>query len=305
MTTRRNFVAGASALAGWGLSGADLARAAGGLPDTFTADLARIELENGGRLGVAVQDTGSGAKAGHRDGERFPMCSTFKLLAAAAVLKRVDGGKERLDRRIAFAASDIVVNSPITKERVGGDGMTLAELCEAAMIVSDNTAGNLILASLGGPQAITDYARSLGDTITRLDRIEPDLNEAVPGDPRDTTTPQAMLGNVRNLVLGKALSAASKEQLTKWLLGNKTGDTRLRAGLPADWRTGDKTGSGERGTTNDVGVVWPPGRAPIVVAIYYTETSVAAEKRNAVLAAVGRALVPDGEGGPRRGTGLY
>ena len=259
MTTRRDFVAGAGALAGWGLAGAGVARAAGGLPDTFTADMARIELENGGRLGVAVQDTGSGARAGHRDGERFPMCSTFKLLAAAAVLKRVDGGGERIDRRIVFAASDIVVNSPITKERIGGNGMTLAELCEAAMIVSDNTAGNLILASLGGPQAITDYARTLGDTITRLDRIEPDLNEAVPGDPRDTTTPQAMLGNVRQLVLGKALSAASKEQLTKWLIGNKTGDTRLRAGLPAGWRTGDKTGSGERGTTNDVGVVWPPG----------------------------------------------
>jgi beta-lactamase class A len=302
MTTRRDFVAGASALAGWGLLDASVARAAGGLPDTFTADLARIEFENGGRLGVAVQDTGSGARAGHRDGERFPMCSTFKLLATAAVLKRVDGGQERLDRRVVFTASDIVVNSPVTKERVGGDGMTLAELCEAAMTVSDNTASNLILSSLGGPQAVTDYVRSLGDSITRLDRIEPDLNEAVPGDPRDTTTPQAMLGNVRNLVLGKALSAASKEQLTKWLLGNKTGDTRLRAGLPAGWRTGDKTGSGERGTTNDVGVVWPPGRAPIVVAIYFTETSAAAEKRNAVLAAVGRALAPDGQ---RRGSGLY
>ena len=305
MTTRRNFVAGASALAGWGLAGAGVARAAGGLPDTFTADLARIELENGGRLGVAVQDTGSGARAGHRDGERFPMCSTFKLLAAAAVLKRVDGGQERLDRRIVFAASDIVVNSPVTKERIGDAGMTLAELCEAAMTVSDNTAGNLLLASLGGPQAITDYARTLGDTMTRLDRIEPDLNEAVPGDPRDTTTPQAMLGNVRQLVLGRALSAASKEQLTKWLRGNKTGDTRLRAGLPAGWLTGDKTGSGERGTTNDIGVVWPPGRAPIVVAIYYTETTATAEKRNAVLAAVGRALAPDGPDGLRRGSGLY
>src|SRR5260221_7502776 len=160
MKTRRNFVTGAGALAGWGLSGAGAARAAGGLPDTFTADLARIEFENGGRLGVAVQDTGSGARAGHRDGERFPMCSTFKLLAAAAVLKRVDGGNERLDRRIVFTASDIVVNSPIPKERIGGDSMTLAELCQAAMTVSDNTAGNLILPTLVAPQAITDHARS-------------------------------------------------------------------------------------------------------------------------------------------------
>ena len=138
--------------------------------------------------------------------------------------------------------------------------MTLAEICEAAMIVSDNTAGNLILAALGGPAGFTAYVRSLGDSITRLDRIEPDLNEAAPGDPRDTTTPLAMLGNVQKLVLGDALSAASREQLTKWMLGNKTGDTRLRAQLPAGWRTGDKTGAGERGTNNDVGVLWPPGR---------------------------------------------
>ncbi len=178
-------------------------------------------------------DTGSGAKIEHRGSERFPMCSTFKLVAAAAVLKRVEEGKERLDRRIVFQASDIVVNSLFTKERVGGDGMTLAEICEAAMIVSDNTAGNLILATLGGPAGFTAYVRSLGDSVTRLDRIEPELNEALPGDPRDTTTPLAMLDNVRKLLLGDTLSAASREQLTKWMLGNKTGDTRLQAQLPA------------------------------------------------------------------------
>jgi beta-lactamase class A len=154
MTTRRHFVTGAGALAGWSLLQRGSAGAAG-LPDTLAADLARIELESGGRLGVAVLDTGSGARVEHRGNELFPVCSTFKLLAAAAVLKRVDEGKERLDRRIVFQASDIVVNSLFTKERVGGDGMTLADICEAAMIVSDNTAGNLILATLGGPAGLT------------------------------------------------------------------------------------------------------------------------------------------------------
>lgn len=299
MTTRRELIAGAAALAGFGLFGATGAQA--GLPDTLAQDLARIELESVGRLGVAVLDTGSGARVEHRGDERFPMCSTFKLLASAAVLKRVDQGQEKLDRRIVFQAKDIVANSPITEKHVGGDGMTLAEICEAAMTVSDNTAGNLILASLGGPQGITDYARSLGDRFTRLDRFETELNEALPDDPRDTTTPLAMLGNVRKLVLGDALSPASKDQLTKWLLANKTGDTRVRAELPAGWRTGDKTGSGERGTTNDIGVLWPAEGAPIVVTIYLTGTEASAEKRSATLAAVGKAIASSG----RRGSGTY
>ena len=237
--------------------------ALGGLRGEFAA----LEGQSGGRLGVAVLHTGSGGFVGHRADERFPMCSTFKLLAAAAVLKRIDEGKERLDRRVKFTTSDIVINSPVTKERVGGEGMSVGDLCGAAMTVSDNTAGNLVLASLGGPQALNDYLRSLGDAVTRLDRIEPDLNEALPDDPRDTTTPAAMLKNIQTLVLGDALSERSKEQLISWLVGNKTGDARLRARLPASWRVGDKTGSGEHGTTNDVGVAWPPQSAPVLIAI--------------------------------------
>ena len=240
--------------------------------------------------GLDILDTVTGARTSHRADESFPMCSTFKLLAAAAILSRVDAGRERLDRRIRFEASEVVVNSAVTKDRVGGPGMSLAEICEAAMIVSDNTAGNLLLAALGGPAGLTAYARSLGDTVTRLDRIEPDLNEATPGDPRDTTTPAAMLSNLRTLVLGTVLSGKSREQLTAWLLGNKTGGTRLRAGLPDGWRVGDKTGTGENGTTNDVGLVWPPERAPIIVSIYLTQTSATGEQRNATLAAVGRAV---------------
>jgi beta-lactamase class A len=292
MITRRQFTRGAAAaIVGYGLTNRPRsACAARGTSDELAGNLARIETESGGRLGVAIFDTLTGARSGHRTDERFPMCSTFKLLATAAVLARVDAGKERLDRRIQFKAADLIVNSPISKDRIGEPGMSLEEICQAAMIVSDNTAGNLLLATLGGPAGLTDYARSLGDTITRLDRIEPDLNEALPGDPRDTTSPAAMLSNLRTLVLGTALSGNSRNRLTAWLLGNKTGDTRLRAGLPKSWRVGDKTGAGERGTTNDVGVIWPPERAPIIACIYLTGTSANSQQQNATLAAVGREI---------------
>jgi beta-lactamase class A len=301
VTTRRNFVTGASAVAGLGWLGSALAWSASDakLLDT----LSTIERNSGGRLGVAVLDTGSGAQTGLHADDSFPMCSTFKMLACGAVLKRVDEGKEKLDRRITIEAQDVVPGTSFIKAPVGGDGMALADICEAAMIYSDNTAGNIILASLGGPQGLTAYARSIGDSLTRLDRNEPTLNEAVPGDPRDTTTPSAMLKNVQALVLGTALSPASRDQLTKWMLGNKTGDTRIRAGIPAGWRCGDKTGAGERGTTNDIGVLWPPDRAPIVVTIYLTETSADTAKRNATLAAVGRAVAL-GAGG-QKGSGTY
>jgi beta-lactamase class A len=168
--------------------------------------------------------------------------------------------------------------------------MTLNELCHAAMTYSDNTAANLILAGLGGPKSVTAFARTLDDTITRLDRTEPTLNEAIPGDPRDTTTPAAMAKNMQALLIGHALSETSKGLLMQWLIGNKTGDSRLRAGLPKDWRAGDKTGTGDRGSTNDIAIIWPPGRKPILVAAYLTECTASAERRNAALAMVGRAI---------------
>jgi beta-lactamase class A len=289
MGTRRDFIQGSAALAGCGFFGATRPTRAAASLDSLGSEFARIERDIAGRLGVAVLDTASGQRAGHHSDDKFPMCSTFKLLGAGAALKRVDDGQEHLDRRIMFAAKDVVANSPITEKHVA-DGMTLAELCEAAITLSDNTAGNMILASLDGPAGLTAFARSLGDTVTRLDRWETELNEAIPGDPRDTTTPSAMLNNVNALVLGSALSAASREQLTKWLLGNKTGDTRMRAKLATGWRVADKTGSGERGSTNDIGVIWPPERAPVIVTIYLTETTASAEQRNATLAAVCKAV---------------
>ena len=286
MITRRRMLQGA-ALAGFGLTRG--AWAAGGV-GTLGATLSAIEADSGGRLGVAILDTATGARCGHRADERFAMCSTFKLLAAGAILARVDGGRERLDRRIRFAADRLVAYSPITKAHVGGAGMTLGELCEAAITQSDNTAANLLLAALGGPTAITAYARTLGDRATRLDRIEPELNQAAPGDPRDVTTPAAMLGNLRRLTLRDALTPASRDQLTRWLRANKTGDARLRANLPAGWQVGDKTGSGGHGSTNDVGLLWPPDRAPILVSVYLTQTDAPPDRRDATVAAVGRAV---------------
>ena len=253
--------------------------------------LAGLERRSGGRLGVAAVDTASRRRADYRSDERFPLCSTFKFLAAAFVLARVDRGHEKLDRRVVFADKDLVTYSPVTKDRVGAGGMSMAEICDAAVTLSDNTAGNLMLASFGGPSALTHFARTLDGGVTRLDRIETALNEATPGDPRDTTTPAAMLEIMRRLLVDDTLSAGSRERLTGWLLANKTGDKRLRAGLPADWRVGDKTGTGGNGSANDIAVVWPPGRAPILVAVYFTGSTVSDEARNAVIANAGRIVV--------------
>ena len=249
--------------------------------------LAEIEAREGGRLGVFVRDTGAGATIEHRADERFPMCSTFKLLTAAAALKRVDDGAERLDRTIAYGPNDLLEYAPIVKAHVAEGGMTVADLCAAAIDWSDNTAGNLILQSIGGPAGFTQFARSLGDELTRLDRNEPTLNESLPGDPRDTTSPRAMATNMQKVLLGDALSDASRHQLQTWLIGDKVGDKRLRAGLPPSWRIGDKTGTGDRGSTNAVAIIWPPGRAPLIATVYYTESSASVDARNAIHKAIG------------------
>ena len=249
--------------------------------------LADMEAREGGRLGVFVRDTGAGATIEHRADERFPMCSTFKLLAAAAALKRVDQGAERLDRKIAYGPSDLLEYAPVAKAHVAEGGMTVADLCAAAIDWSDNTAGNLILESIGGPAGFTEFARSLGDPVTRLDRNEPTLNESLPGDPRDTTSPRAMAGAMQKVLVGDALSGASRSQLQTWLIGDKVGDKRLRAGLPPSWRIGDKTGTGDRGSTNAVAIIWPPGRAPLIATVYYTGSSASVDARNAVHKEIG------------------
>ena len=287
---RRNFVAalGLIPLAAVAQASPQKNSGAAALADTgWLEALARIEASVGGRVGVAVLDTHTGRQIAHRGGERFPMASTFKFLLAAQTLRRVDQGQDKLDRRITYAKKDLVTYSPVTEPHADGAGLTVEELCAGTMTLSDNTAANLLLASNGGPVALTAYVRSLGDSITRLDRNEPALNEAKPGDPRDTTTPQAMVHCIQALALGDALSPASREKLQGWLLANKTGDKRLRARLPEGWKAGEKTGAASRGTSNDAGVFWPPGRKPVVVSCYLTGGEAPPEQREAAMAEIG------------------
>ena len=253
--------------------------------------LAALESKHPGRICVSILDMASGKRVEHRAGERILMCSTFKALLAALVLARVDKGEERLDRRIRYTKSDLVSNSPATEANVGNTGMTVAELCAATINLSDNAAANLLLASSGGPKALTAFCRSLGDEITHLDRIEPELNyHDSPGDERDTTTAAAMLENLRRLLFTDVLSPASRSQLAAWLIMTKTGDARLRAGLPKNWLAGDKTGTNDDkfGNANDIAVLWPSNRAPIIVTAYCEIPGIAPDERNAVIAEIGR-----------------
>lgn len=249
------------------------------------ARFAALEHKYGGRLGVAVLDTAGGHRFAHRGDERFLICSTFKLLLVAAVLKQIDGGVEKLDRRIVFDKDALLEYAPVTKRHVGPAGMTVAQLCKATIIWSDNTAANLLLMSIGGPIAVTKFARSMGDQFTLVDRIEPALN------PYDTTTPSAMLGDMQKLLLSDVLSQSSRDKLVRWLVGCQTGLQSLRAGIPVGWRVGDKTGQWDGNghhVNNDVAIVWPPHRKPLLVTSYYMTNTADVAVRKAVLADVGR-----------------
>ena len=252
--------------------------------------LAAIESRVGGRLGVAALDVATGRRLGHRAGERFAMCSTFKAMAVAAVLTRVDAGQEQLDRFVRYGASDLLSYAPVTRAHVADGGMTLADLCAAAVELSDNTAANLILASIGGPAGWTRFVRSLGDHNSRLDRNEPSLNTAIPGDWRDTTTPAAMVADLKATLLDQALSESSRDRLRGWMMATRTGLAALRAGIPPTWQVGDKTGSDGHATSNDIAVAWTP-EGPIVVACYLTEAGAAtSQARDAAIADVGRVV---------------
>jgi beta-lactamase class A len=249
-----------------------------------------LEKHFGGRLGVAVLDTANGQFYAYRGNERFLMCSVFKLLAVGAVLSRADKDEEKLLRHISYGKADLLPVSPVTTAHVDAGYMTLGDLCGAAATYSDNTAANLILKALGGPDGVTRYARALGDTVTHLDRMEPDLNRSAgPNDQRDTTSPKAMLDDLNALTLGNALSRKSRDMMTAWLAASTTGNQRIKAGVPADWRVASKTGTGE--STNDVCVLWPSGgRPPIVVAAFYVNPKIALDARENVLMEVGRAV---------------
>lgn len=251
----------------------------------------QIERESGSRIGVVAIDSATGRRIEHRPNERFLMCSTFKLLAAAAVLQRVDRGEENLDRFVHYTQADILEYAPVTKLHLAEGGMKLGALGEAAIEQSDNTAGNLLLQAIGGPAGLTKFARSLGDNTTRLDRMEPELNVSKDGDDRDTTSPAVMSNDLVRLITGDVLSEKSRDLLQNWLLKNETGPTLIRAGVPKDWRVGDKTGRSGQGEVNDVAVLYPPNGARIFIAIYAAAPSLSDEKRSELIANLTREVV--------------
>ena len=253
--------------------------------------LAAIEAAVGGRVGVAAWNTATGAWVKRRPDERFAMCSTFKLFLAATVLDMIDRGALTAGRRIPFSRAALLPHSPTTAAHVDEGALSVSDLCAAAVEESDNGAANLLLRLVGGPAALTRHLRRLGDPTTRLDRIELALNTNLPGDVRDTTSPAAYVRTMHRILLGDGLSAASRRQLEAWMIGCRTGRDRLRAGLPPDWKAGDKTGTGENGAVNDAAILRPPDRAPILVAVFMDGSSRPVEALGAAHAKIARAVV--------------
>jgi len=258
-------------------------------PGTDTA-IKQIEARLGGRVGLSVLDTGSGKTLSWRGGERFAMCSSFKWVLAASILKHADQGQLHLSEPVSYDSAQLVGHSPVTAAHVKEGHMRIEDLCAAAVEESDNGAANLLLARIGGPASVTAFARSLGDKMTRLDRNEPRLNDNLPGDPRDTTTPDAMVGTMKTVLLGDVLEPNSRGKLLDWLRKCDTGTQRLRAGLPKDWAEGDKTGTGERGAAVDNAIIWPPRRAPILAAAYVSDSAKPTAQLEAALADLGRLI---------------
>ncbi|MFI0482390.1 class A beta-lactamase [Actinomadura sp. 9N215] len=257
-----------------------------------TEKLRRLEKSRGTRIGAYAVDTGTGRFAGHRADETFPFASMFKAMACGAVLRKARGSDPGLmDRVLRYTKSDLLPHSPVTEKHVN-TGMTVADLCHATITQSDNTAGNLVLKEVGGPSGLTAFLRSLGDTVSRSDRWEPGLNDWRPGERRDTTAPRAWAGSLRTLTAGDALAPADRDRLNAWLRATVTGDKRIRAGLPEGWTAGDKTGTGGTyGSADDVAIVWPPSRAPLVIAVLTTRPDAEAETDERAIAEATRVLV--------------
>ncbi|MGH3727083.1 MAG: class A beta-lactamase [Mycobacterium sp.] len=267
MTTRRAVLVGGIAAVGGLLVGCS-ARQSDQPTDPSAAEFASLEGDFGGRLGVYALDTGSGRSVGHRADERFLMCSTVKVLIVSAILHRRHSEPGLLDKQIRYTQAEVLEWAPETSKHVA-TGMTVSQLCEAAIRYSDNTAANLLIAELGGPKETEKFVRGFGDSVTNTDRTEAALNsvDVVDGD-KDTSTPQQMATDLRTLVLADGLDPQGRDLLTGWLKANTTGDQSIRASTPAGWTVGDKTGTGFRNESNDIAVIWPPERAPIVVSVY-------------------------------------
>ncbi|MER5732201.1 class A beta-lactamase [Streptomyces sp. NPDC002138] len=279
--------AGAALALGPATSASAYAATPGGGGAPLARELAALERRHSARLGVYAHDTATGRSVRYRATERFPLCSVFKTLAVAAVLRDLDRDGDFLAQRIRYTRKDVTDSgyAPITgtPENLAA-GMTVEDLCAAAIRYSDNAAANLLLRELGGPAAVTRFCRSIGDATTRLDRWEPELNSAEPWRTTDMTSPLAIGQSYARLALGDALPARQRERLTGWLLANTTGAAKLRAGLPSDWTVADKTGSGAYGTSHDVGLVRPPHRPPLVMAVLTTKHEPAAPADSALIA---------------------
>jgi len=249
--------------------------------------LAALEQAAGGRLGVAAWRQGSERRVAYRADERFPLASTFKAMLAGAVLARSVSQPGLLDQHVRYEKKELVTYSPITEQHLA-DGMSVADLCAATLQYSDNSAANFLMTLLGGPQAVTAFARSIGNTVFQLERWETELNSAIPGDVRDTASPASMAHSLQQLLLGNSLPAPQRQQLDAWMRGNTTGDKRIRAGVPAGWQVADKTGSGAYGSVNDIGVAYPPSGAPLVIAVYYTREQKKADTNQDIITAATR-----------------
>ena len=254
---------------------------------TAQTQLAALEQAAGGRLGVAAWRQGSEQRLAYRADERFPLASTFKAMLAGAVLARSASQPGLLERQVRYEKKELVTYSPITEKHLA-DGMSVADLCAATLQYSDNSAANFLMTILGGPQAVTAFAHSIGNTVFQLERWETELNSAIPGDVRDTASPASMAHSLQQLLLGNSLPAPQRQQLDGWMRGNTTGDKRIRAGVPAGWQVADKTGSGAYGSVNDIGVAYPPGGAPLLIAVYYTREQKNADTNQDIITAATR-----------------
>lgn len=256
-------------------------------------ELAKLESSSGGRIGISAINTEYNTRIQYRANERFPMGCTSKVIGVAAILKKSMTNDDFLQEKVIYRKKDILNWAPITKKHLADD-MTISELCAAAISYSDNTAMNLLLKKLGGPQGLNTFARSIGDNSFKLDHWWPDEAASSSLDDADSTTPAAMEKSLRKLALGDVLSSPLRAQLQVWLKENTTGNLRIRAGVPKTWIVGDKTGTGfNYGTTNDIAIIWPPKCAPIVVTIYYTNKNKNAPKREDILATATRILLKD------------
>lgn len=285
------------------IAGIPLILAAGCMPGRNQASImsnpifASIEKRIGGRLGVALVDYQGNLISSHRGNERFAMCSTFKAPLASALFAAHAKGDVDMHAKFMVKPEDSIPYMPFVKKRLeDGKPISLSDCAKAAAQTSDNAAANLVLAAIGGPKGFTDFIRTSGDSVTRLDRTEPELNENIPGDPRDTTTPVAMAWLMQKLLAGNAVPADHKDMLKDWMIGSKTGANRIRAGLPKGWPVGNKTGTAPGGTAyNDIAIIWPStaefGASPVILTVYTDRPTASAKKVNAAIADVAKSIV--------------